>query len=61
MVTYKLRDGDMVVFDNLRVMHGREGFTVGKGEDGGRHLFGCYIDWDEIWDRLNVLTGTSLI
>ena len=25
-VTYKLREGDTVVFDNLRVMHGRFGF-----------------------------------
>jgi len=36
MVTYKLREGDTAVFDNLRVMHGREGFVVEEGQDGAR-------------------------
>jgi len=61
MVTYKLREGDTVVFDNLRVMHGREGFVVEEGQDGARHLFGFYFDWDEIRDRVNVLTKMPLI
>jgi len=47
-VTYKLREGDTAVFDNLRIMHGREGFVVEGGQDGARHLFGFYFDWDEI-------------
>jgi len=61
MVTYKLREGDTAVFDNLRIMHGREGFVVEEGEDGARHLFGFYFDWDEIRDKMNVLTNTPLI
>jgi len=60
-VTYKLREGDTVVFDNLRVMHGREGFVVEEGQDGARHLFGFYFDWDEIRDRMNVLLNAPLI
>ena len=27
-VKYKLVEGDLAVFDNLRVLHGREGYTV---------------------------------
>ena len=27
LLHYRLRDGDCVVFDNLRVLHGRNGFT----------------------------------
>ena len=61
MVKYKLNEGDIAVFDNFRVMHGREGFGVAEGEDGGRHLYGCYIDWDEINDRINVLKNKKLI
>ena len=53
--------GDLVVFDNLRVMHGREGYTVKEGHQGDRLLMGCYIDWDEILDRINVLTRANLI
>ena len=26
-----------------------------------RHLFGFYFDWDEIQDKMNVLTNTPLI
>ena len=61
MVKYKMNEGDIAVFDNFRVMHGREGYAVAEGEDGGRHLYGCYIDWDEINDRINVLKNKKLI
>lgn len=61
LVKYKLKEGDIAVFDNMRVMHGREGFTVREGEDGSRHLYGCYIDWDEINDRRNVLNNVDWI
>ena len=60
-VQYKLCQGDLAVFDNLRVLHGRQGFTVQPGLAASRHLRGCYLDWDEIWDRINVLTRTNLI
>lgn len=55
MVQLKMEDGDLVWFDNLRVMHGRTGFVVEEGQYGGRHLQGAYIDWDEIYSRINVL------
>lgn len=45
LLTYKLRDGDIAVFDNNRVLHGRKGYHITKGK---RELEGCYWDWDMI-------------
>lgn len=52
----KLEGGEMVVFDNRRVLHGREAFDPATGK---RHLRGCYVDRGE-WDsRLRVLRRTK--
>ncbi len=56
VLEHRMQDGDCVVFDNRRVLHGRTGYE----EDGvvasrRRRLHGWYIDWDEIWSRINVL------
>ena len=65
MITSRMEKGDCCVFDNLRVLHGRDGFTLpplepGAGEaEAGRHLQGCYVDWDEIHDRINVLSAST--
>lgn len=54
-VTLKLGGGEMVVFDNRRVLHGRDAFDPSTGL---RHLHGCYVDRGE-WDsRLRVLSRT---
>ncbi|SES22371.1 gamma-butyrobetaine dioxygenase [Tranquillimonas rosea] len=51
-IALKLDGGEMVVFDNRRVLHGREAFDPSTGF---RHLHGCYVDRGE-WDsRLRVL------
>ncbi len=43
----------MVVFDNRRVLHGREAFDPASGY---RRLLGCYVDRGE-WDsRIRVLS-----
>ncbi|MBN3564298.1 TauD/TfdA family dioxygenase [Aliamphritea spongicola] len=47
-----LNGGDMVVFDNRRVMHGRDEFDPSTGT---RHLRGCYVDRSEFQSRLRVL------
>jgi gamma-butyrobetaine dioxygenase len=47
-----LQNGDLVAFDNRRILHGREAFTVG---DRPRHLQGCYMDKDGLLSRLAVL------
>lgn len=53
LVTLRLGPGEMVVFDNRRVLHGREAFDPSTGF---RHLRGCYVDRGE-WDsRIRVLS-----
>ena len=36
LLHYRLRDGDCAVFDNLRVLHGRNGFTFQPAISKGR-------------------------
>lgn len=44
--------GDLVLFDNRRMLHGRDSFDP---QSGVRRLEGCYLDRDEILSRLRVL------
>lgn len=50
--TTKLRSGDLLGFDNRRVLHGRTGFDPSTG---GRWLRGCYVEREELWSRLRIL------
>ena len=45
--------GDMVIFDNRRLLHARDAFDVGQG--GRRWLQGCYLERDEARSRLRML------
>ncbi|WP_163559391.1 TauD/TfdA family dioxygenase [Halomonas sp. NO4] len=47
-----LRPGDMIAFDNRRVLHGRAAFDPNTGR---RHLQGTYLDRDMLESRLRVL------
>jgi gamma-butyrobetaine dioxygenase len=47
---FKLADGDLMIMDNHRTLHGRTGFTA----TGLRHLQGCYIDRDAVLSRFAV-------
>jgi gamma-butyrobetaine dioxygenase len=42
-IRFLLKAGDLVMFDNCRLLHGRTGFNPAEGL---RHLQGCYIDID---------------
>jgi gamma-butyrobetaine dioxygenase len=42
-IRFLLNSGDLVMFDNCRLLHGRTGFNP---QEGLRHLQGCYIDID---------------
>lgn len=42
-IRFLLKGGDLVMFDNCRLLHGRTGFNPAEGL---RHLQGCYIDID---------------
>jgi gamma-butyrobetaine dioxygenase len=51
LVVLRLEPGDLIVFDNLRVLHGRGAFASG----GDRRLQGCYADRDGLYSTLAVL------
>eukprot|EP00005_Dracoamoeba_jomungandri_P000249 CAMPEP_0174256158 /NCGR_PEP_ID=MMETSP0439-20130205/5415_1 /TAXON_ID=0 /ORGANISM="Stereomyxa ramosa, Strain Chinc5" /LENGTH=597 /DNA_ID=CAMNT_0015338643 /DNA_START=714 /DNA_END=2507 /DNA_ORIENTATION=- len=40
---FRLQEGDLLVFNNRRLLHGRSGFS----ECLSRHLQGCYLDTEE--------------
>ena len=44
--------GDLLAFDNRRILHGRDAYAVG---DGGRWLRGCYSERDELSSRIRIL------
>jgi alpha-ketoglutarate-dependent taurine dioxygenase len=48
----RLEDGELVVFDNRRVLHGRTGFTSARHP---RHLQGCYLTRDSVHSKTAVL------
>ncbi|KAF5279676.1 hypothetical protein FQR65_LT15311 [Abscondita terminalis] len=51
---FKLTSGTLMAFDNTRLLHGRVGYQdLGNNQ---RHLIGCYLDWDEIFSRIRVLS-----
>ena len=42
---FPFRPGDLVGFDNRRILHGRDGYASA----GLRHLRGCYLDHDDLY------------
>ncbi|MEO1314753.1 MAG: TauD/TfdA family dioxygenase, partial [Pseudomonadota bacterium] len=49
----RLQAGEMVCFDNRRILHGRDAFDPSTGF---RHLHGCYVDRGEFLARLRLLS-----
>ncbi|GAB7528367.1 gamma-butyrobetaine dioxygenase [Pseudomonas sp. 3A(2025)] len=47
---FRLQAGELMLFDNSRVLHGR---TCYDPTEGHRHLQGCYIDFDGPRERLS--------
>lgn len=52
----KMNNGEAIVFDNQRVLHGRTGFSSDTG--GRRHLRLCTVDRDQVHSRLRRLVET---
>lgn len=50
---FLLGPGELMMFDNNRVLHGRTGFDP---QEGRRHLQGCYIDRDGPRSHYRVVT-----
>ena len=52
IVTFKLKTGDMMATNNLRVLHGRTSYEIYSGP---RHLQLTYMDYDEILSRIRMI------
>ena len=48
----RLQDGDCVVFDNLRVLHGRAGFTIKQNDDGQFDTIGRHLQGEKNWKKI---------
>jgi len=55
-ITFKLAPGELMLFDNTRVMHARTAFS----DVGTRHLQGAYSDLDGLYSSLSVLKSQLL-
>ena len=51
----RLAPGDVMCFDNYRVLHGRTEFDPNSGP---RHLQGCYVDRDDFLSRIRTLEAS---
>jgi gamma-butyrobetaine dioxygenase len=49
---FTLQPGDIVAFDNVRAVHGRDAYNPAMGD---RLLQGCYVDRDALYSELAVL------
>lgn len=54
-VRFRLNPGELMLFDNSRVLHGRTSYDPSEGH---RHLQGCYIDLDGPRERFASLLKT---
>lgn len=50
---YRMEEGDCVIFNNRRVLHGRTAFTSDATET--RFLKGAYLDGDDFWSHIRVM------
>jgi len=53
-ITYPFKAGDLIIFDNRRIMHGRTEFFPKTGD---RKLRGVYVDRDDMYSRLRCYTN----
>ena len=56
LMKFALKAGECIVFDNHRVVHGREAYSATSGE---RYLRGCYTDRAEMRSAYRVLKGAG--
>lgn len=54
----RLEEGEVLVFNNQRILHGRRGFQLASGDNesvGGRHFIGCYTNMEDTLSRYRLL------
>ena len=52
---FTMAEGDLMLFDNRRILHARRSFSAGE-----RWLKGCYIEGEALWDKLVQLQRQAL-
>ncbi|XP_054926609.1 gamma-butyrobetaine dioxygenase-like isoform X5 [Dermacentor andersoni] len=55
-LSFNMAPGDLVAFNNRRVLHGRTSFDPTKVT---RHLEGCYADIDEVFTKYRAMHSTK--
>lgn len=50
-IRLRLRPGDLLGFDNRRILHGRTGFDPATG---ARHLRGCYVEREDLLSKIRI-------
>ena len=56
MIEFRLKPGDVLTFNNHRVLHGRRAFCTASGTTPRRHLQGVYVNIDEFRSKHEVLS-----
>ncbi len=51
------RPGDLLAFDNRRLLHGRSAYDAAGGD---RHLEGCYAERDDLLSAIRMLTRSAV-
>jgi len=54
---FRLQPGELMLFDNSRVLHGRTSYNPNEGL---RHLQGCYIDRDGPLERYSEVSKRTV-
>jgi gamma-butyrobetaine dioxygenase len=54
-IVFRCNSGDLLTVHSHRVLHGRKSFDPASG---ARHLQDVYMEYDDLMDRYNVLSGT---
>ena len=52
---YRLERGDMLIFNNQRMLHGRRAFNTHNNNNSTRHLVGCYTNLDDTLNQYRLL------
>ena len=55
MVAFRNVPGDMVCFNQRRMLHGRTAFSLSDATNATRHFQGCYVNIDDYLSKLRVL------
>lgn len=58
LIEFRLRQGEVITFNNRRVLHGRQAFSSRDGRAPARHLQGVYVNIDDFRNKHLCLSMT---